>query len=542
MKKQILKTLLIIVLIFSMDSTYAVNRVFLLGGQSNMVGQGLNSELQSPYCAAQDDIKFWKNGWVSLAPGFGNTTNHFGAEVSFGRAIKDALPNDTIYLVKYGSNGKALYNDFKPGSGKYYKEMMKTFRAALTDLNTAGIDYEISGMLWMQGESDAYESQAAVYETNLTNFIRVMRSELKTPKMPFVIGRVLNHYGGVHPPKIGEQTDPTQAFIVRSAQVKVAEITPLTAWFDTDSFVVVDPKNNPGHYGTKGIIDMGKFFASSIGELIAESHTHTAEQPKTHWNKLFSFGDSFSDSGSGYVDGNGPTAIFYATQNLGIPFTYATDPAAGSKGLNYAVSGARTGESEGKKIKNAFLEYGMRNQVRDFAEGVHSGAINFDPAHTLFFLAGGLNDKKLKTTDTVNNVTQLVRKLYAAGARHFFIAVLPTEIGTFNKVAVRLNPALQALPAALQEKYPDATIQTSQWGRYFDTVKLNPAPYGITNTTGRCAGRAIFDEDTTPLGNPEQYFFYHSNHPSTATHRHVGKMLADEFRKAALELMNRKNK
>ncbi|MEX0332412.1 MAG: SGNH/GDSL hydrolase family protein [Puniceicoccaceae bacterium] len=256
------------------------------------------------------------------------------------------------------------------------------------------------------------------------------------------------------------------------------------------------------------------------------------EQSQVHWTQLFAFGDSFSDSGAGYVDGNGPTAIVYAARELGIPFTHAADPDAGNKGLNYAFSGARTGEGERRQVKDVFLEYGMQNQVSDFVAGVQSGKITFDPEHTLFFLAGGLNDKKLETADTVNNITRLVRRLHAVGARHFFIAVLPTEIGSFNAVATRLNPALRALPAVLQEEFPDATIRTSRWGEFFDKVKLEAADYGITNTTDKCAGRAIFDQDTTPRGDPDTYYFYHSNHPSTTTHEQVGKMLANEFRQA----------
>ena len=497
-----------------------------------MVGQGTSADLKEPYLSPLPQVKVWQeksNDWVSLSPGMGNNTESFGPEVSFGHAVVKAFPGDDIRLIKYGSNGKALYNDFKPYDGRFYIEMMDVFKAALTNLNDAGIEYEITGMLWMQGESDAYESQATTYEANLVNFIEVMRKEFKTPDMPFIIARVLDHFGGIVPPKIGEQTDPTQASIVRATQVRVAENTPFVSWFDTDDYEVVDPESNPGHYGTQGVLDMGKDFASAI---LKETATQVEELSANHWNKLFAFGDSFSDSGAGYVDGNGPTAIVYAARELGIPFTFATDPDAGNKGLNYAVSGARTGEGERRKIKDAILEYGMQNQVSDFAAGVQSGAISFDPEHTLFFIAGGLNDGPLETADTINNVTLLVRRLHAVGARRFFIAVLPTQIGSFSEVATRLNPALRALPAALGEELPDATIRTSRWGEFFDKVKLEAASYGITNTTDACAGRAIFDQDTTPRGDPESYYFYHSNHPSTAVHRHVGRMLASEFRAA----------
>jgi len=258
-----------------------------------------------------------------------------------------------------------------------------------------------------------------------------------------------------------------------------------------------------------------------------------AEAASGYWTKLFAFGDSYSDSGAGYVDGNGPTAIAYAAQELGIPFTHATDPAAGDQGRNYAVSGAQTGDGTGRQVKQARLGYGMQNQVRDFVTAVQDGTIAFDPGHTLFFIAGGLNDGRLETATTVEHLTRIVRSLHAAGARHFFIAVLPTQIPAFAAVGARLNPALEALPATLRAELPDAVFRTSQWGRFFDAVMLDPARYGITNTTDACAGRALFDQDATPQGDPATYYFYHAGHPSTAVHRLVGRELAGEFRAAA---------
>src|SRR5262252_4301707 len=71
------------------------------------------------------------------------------------------------------------------------------------------------------------------------------------------------------------------------------------------------------------------------------------------WTALYAFGDSYTDSGAGYVDGNGPTAVAYLASRLGIPFTHAADPDSSGKGLNFAVSGARTGASEGVKMRLA---------------------------------------------------------------------------------------------------------------------------------------------------------------------------------------------
>ena len=241
----------------------AVTRVFLLGGQSNMVGQGSNVELTPPYNAPQADVKFWAGHWVSLAPGYGNNSSHFGPEVAFGRAIADALPGDDIYLVKYAADGTALYNDWSPSGGPQYNAFMNTTGAALANLDNAGVQYEISGMLWMQGESDAVEQQGPAYEANLRNFIADMRTRFDTPEMPFVIGRVLSYYGGSN----------GHAAIVRAAQVTVADTTANVSWIDTDSFSVVDPVSNPGHYGTSGQLDLGNGFAAANMQYIPEPST-----------------------------------------------------------------------------------------------------------------------------------------------------------------------------------------------------------------------------------------------------------------------------
>src|SRR5579863_4555766 len=97
------------------------------------------------------------------------------------------------------------------------------------------------------------------------------------------------------------------------------------------------------------------------------------------YSMLFVFGDSYSDIGAGYVDGNGPTAVAYLAQRLNIPFTYYGDAHSEGKGLDFAVSAAKTGAGEGKHFEHGeFLGFGMKNQVDEFATLVKSGAVHFD--------------------------------------------------------------------------------------------------------------------------------------------------------------------
>ena len=223
--------------------------IYLLGGQSNMVGSGKPAELSGVHAKPQEDVKFWQGNdiaWGPLAPGARN----FGPEIGFGRAMKDARSKEEIYLIKYAAGGTALYNDWSPSGGPQYTRFMKTARAALANLDEKKLEYEIAGMLWMQGESDAAENKAETYEKNMRDFITHMREQFKTPGMPFVIARVKDHYGG----KTG------QAKIVRDAQVDVAKTTEGVEWFDTDDY----PMANGGHYNGEGLVIMGKDFAKAI--------------------------------------------------------------------------------------------------------------------------------------------------------------------------------------------------------------------------------------------------------------------------------------
>ena len=266
-----------------------------------------------------------------------------------------------------------------------------------------------------------------------------------------------------------------------------------------------------------------------ISPLLAQSAARRdgATRETTRYSRLYVFGDSYSDIGAGYIDGNGPTAVAYLGWLMGLQVASSKAANAAGKSLVFAVSGAGTGEGTGRQVKEALLGYGMMNQVRDFAARVKSGEITFDPQTTLFFLAGGLNDGRRETAITLANLKQELQILRELGGRHFTIARLPTKIPQFAAVGLRLNPAYEQF---VREEAGTAGVDLwlNRWGAAFDEVMEHPSAHGIVDTTNACAGRAIFDQDSTPVGDPATYFFYHEGHPSTAVHRIVGKKLFDE--------------
>ena len=245
--------------------------------------------------------------------------------------------------------------------------------------------------------------------------------------------------------------------------------------------------------------------------------------------RMYVFGDSYSDTGAGYLDGNGPTAVAYLATRLGFPLQIPSAPNANAQSLNFAVSGAQTGSGAGRKIGNALLGRGMVEQVEDFAARVQSKQLTFDPDRTLFFLAGGLNDSRLPSGQTAANLKSHIRKLYGLGARRFRVALLPTDIPGFGQVGARLNPEIQRIPGEIGGELSGAQIQLSNWGAFFDEVMRNPSAYGIENTKDACAGRAIFNQNSTPCAKPSAYYYYHAEHPSTAVHKIVGDKLYAEI-------------
>ena len=237
-----------------------------------------------------------------------------------------------------------------------------------------------------------------------------------------------------------------------------------------------------------------------LAVLIFACAAASAQRSPRPFTMLYVFGDSYSDTGAGYVDSNGPTAVAYLAKRLGIPFTYFGDHDDKGKGLNFAVSGARTGWDAGTIYPHGeLLSRGMRNQVDDFAAIVRYGAIAVDAKQTMFFLAGGLNDRGLPEGSTRTNLEADIEVLYGAGARRFTIALLPTKIPAFATAGTQFNPELAKIPAEMLARHPDIRIATSDWGPFFDEVIEHPAKYGITDTTNACAGRALKNQDPHPL-------------------------------------------
>lgn len=274
-------------------------RVFYLGGQSNMEGYGKSKELPKTLSKKFDNVYIFHGNptgdnhasgglgkWENLRPGHGtgfssdkktNTiSDHFGIELSFAQRMSELYPNQKIALIKYARNGSSIDSsgvayfgswepDYNGQTGiNQYDYFLKTVRDAMAvaDINADGrTDILIpSGIIWMQGESDADKTAAIAnnYYQNLKRLMDLMRAALRTDDLPVVLGKISDSGdepdGKVWP--FGELVQYGQEQF--AATDKSAIIVRSTSKYSySDKY----------HYDSTGYIDLGKEFANALFKI-----------------------------------------------------------------------------------------------------------------------------------------------------------------------------------------------------------------------------------------------------------------------------------
>ena len=219
-------------------------KVFILTGQSNMVGQAKMSLLEYQAEAPETKARFAhlrKDGqwlerddvWIrfddrsgKLTVGYGGR-DRIGPELECGTVLGDHY-DAPVLLIKSAWGGKSLYVDFRPPSaglppkevlekmlegmrkrnpdatladvearfGASYRQMLSDVKETLSEFDERfpqwkGRGYELCGVVWFQGWNDMINADyTAEYAENMAHFIRDIRKDLNAPKLPFVIGQM----------------------------------------------------------------------------------------------------------------------------------------------------------------------------------------------------------------------------------------------------------------------------------------------------------------------------------------------------------------
>jgi hypothetical protein len=271
-------------------------RLFFLGGQSNMEGHGLNTELPDSLSTMTENVWIFhgyptgdgnqKGGlgkWDNLKPGNGagftsdgvsnKLSYKFGPELSFGKKLEQLYPGEKIALIKYARGGSSIDSlaareygsweiDFLNADGiNQFDHFLTTVKGALNskDIDGNGIEDVLvpSGIIWMQGESDATmtEDIAQRYYTNLRRLMNLIRATFRDDNLPIIIGKIsdsgLDNKGKTW--RYGELVQHAQEDYVRK---------------DRNAAIVRDTKNyeysDPWHYDSEGYIDLGIKFALAV--------------------------------------------------------------------------------------------------------------------------------------------------------------------------------------------------------------------------------------------------------------------------------------
>ncbi len=274
--------------------------LYFLGGQSNMDGYGHNAELPDTLQGQVDGAWIFTGNpvgddepagglglWAPLEPGHGVTFSsdgkantlgeRFGAEITFATRLRTDDGARPVAIIKYSRGGSSLardvsgdYGDWDPDypAENQYDFALRTIAGAMSerDIDGDGKDDVLipRGIVWMQGESDAYEDidAALAYEANLKRLMELLRAALRSDDLPVAIGKITDS-GRDDDGQVMDNID-----VVQAAQQRFVDGDHCAAYVTAmDEFDY--PPDDAWHYTSPSYLLMGTAFAEAMIDLHA---------------------------------------------------------------------------------------------------------------------------------------------------------------------------------------------------------------------------------------------------------------------------------
>ena len=187
-----------------------IAEVYLLGGQSNATGQGYLANMSDTMKINREvlifhsDTPHLNSGMKPLTWQYmhqaSESPDRFGPELGFSSRIRPRLSQALVVIIKHAHSGTSLYKDWHPGMNEHdsthwglqFSEFVHVVNAGLDSLRMRGYEPVIRGMLWQQGEAEAFASDSisVQYGVLLRHFITRVRKQFSAPNMAFVYGYV----------------------------------------------------------------------------------------------------------------------------------------------------------------------------------------------------------------------------------------------------------------------------------------------------------------------------------------------------------------
>lgn len=258
-------------------------KVVILAGQSNMEGRAdgrrLSNEDRARLERVKDRVQLAFNGEPVCPLGTVTPSDEireiyqcdtiFGPELFFGIALAEAWPGERFLLIKRTAGATSLHGAWNPewspekaaavneaDGPRRYGELVDYVRSVLAGYNPG--DYELRGMLWVQGESDASFPEAAkAYGSNLRALIQRVRTDTGREDLPFILFEVGNT-------EIVEQMNQTAETVPNVSLIRQRPEA------DSPDFYA---RLENGHYNHEGMKKLGLRFA----EVFLKTYGQTRE-------------------------------------------------------------------------------------------------------------------------------------------------------------------------------------------------------------------------------------------------------------------------
>ena len=250
----VLLSILLITMLVLTSTANAKEYIYILAGQSNMMGKGKISKLPATYRKTPHNVKFYYQGRPRPLAQYA----HFGPEIGFAHTIARAYPHDTHIIVKHVATGSSI-EQWLPGS-RLYKGLIRqliyaTHHAHYGQQKIAGghkpKGVKIDAIIWMQGEQDARnKAKASRYEGHLKRFVTGLRTELNSPRSLFIMGQVSP-----------EDAAFSMTKLIQQAQGRLQHSLSRTILIPTED---LGKLYDHVHYNAHGQLELGKRFAQAL--------------------------------------------------------------------------------------------------------------------------------------------------------------------------------------------------------------------------------------------------------------------------------------
>ena len=254
--------------------------IAFLYGQSNADGVSYDQYLKAndqakfdEYAAGYENvmINFFNDGgknysnyaFQKASLGCGCATYTYGPEIGMAEVMSKTYKDEQSFIIKWTWGGTALRHQWLDGSrnrGELYNYAMDFSLKCLNYLGSKGYTLDIEGICWMQGESDAWETDWQLYYKDTIAFVSYLRHDLKnvSDSIKFIDAGI-NEEAGVWPnPKV-----------INKAKQEFAKQSDLNIYVDTPAMGLTtqhEPAENPdiAHYDSMSMVQLGQAFGNAL--------------------------------------------------------------------------------------------------------------------------------------------------------------------------------------------------------------------------------------------------------------------------------------